>query len=228
MTVSDVIDLAKYGELKTLSVKDNHKAVIGYMNLGLIELYKRFSLSLKEWVIEMVENQTIYGEEDPEHPENTFPTDLLHIIAAYDEKIPGEMSDATLPVNDEFCVLAVNHVQWNRIQIPYPVDGVHVSIIYRSAPDLLKFYPLDPNNPDEEQADPATMKQVVPIPYTMLEPLLYYIGYRGHTSMEANVQGESATHYTRFEQSCARIENMGLVTADSLDMSYKFFKRGFA
>ena len=48
MTVQEVIDMAKFGELRNLKLGVlEDRAIVSYINLGLIELYKRFTLVLK-------------------------------------------------------------------------------------------------------------------------------------------------------------------------------------
>ena len=43
MTIRQVIDLAKTSELANLSIGNKDEIVLGYINLGMIELYKRGS-----------------------------------------------------------------------------------------------------------------------------------------------------------------------------------------
>ena len=45
MTVGQVIDLAKVSELNGLGIAGNDAAVIGFLNLGMLELYKIFTFN---------------------------------------------------------------------------------------------------------------------------------------------------------------------------------------
>ena len=47
MTVRQVIDLARGRELRQLAVKDDITTLLGYYNMGVIELYKRFPLKVE-------------------------------------------------------------------------------------------------------------------------------------------------------------------------------------
>ena len=44
MTVRQVIDLAKASELTGLPAASKDETVLGFINLGVLELYKRFTL----------------------------------------------------------------------------------------------------------------------------------------------------------------------------------------
>jgi len=118
MTIQDVIDDVAQGELKQLSVKDDPVAVISYINLGLIELYKRFSLRTEEVVIPLSATKTIY----------TLPDDCQSILEVLDEK--GDWYS----INDEDDALSILTPSYNTIQVPNPEDGAAISIIYSALP----------------------------------------------------------------------------------------------
>ena len=98
-------------------------------------------------------------------------------------------------------------VAYDKVQIPFPqVDDV-ISIIYGSEPNVM--------------IDEGTL---VPIPATLLEALLHYIGYRAHGSLDGNIQSENNTHYMRFEASCNRAKTLGVVTIDDMLSTTTQFK----
>ena len=203
MTVNEVISLANGGELKGLAVKGDQETIVGYINLGLIELYKRFPISTKEFVIALNDGTEIY----------TMPDDFMYVVAAYGEVEEGSDDIVSiLAINEEDNPLSINTVSWNQVQIPVPLEGSYISLIYVASPTILTVNELT---------------AVVPIAPQMLEALLHYIGYRGHSSVNGEIQAENSTHYTRFDASCARIETLGLVTSDDLNMNSKFSSRGF-
>ena len=49
MTVKQVIDLAKASELTGLPAASKDETVLGFINLGVLELYKRFTLSVEQY-----------------------------------------------------------------------------------------------------------------------------------------------------------------------------------
>ena len=200
MTIQYVIDMARTGELKNLAVKDDTAAIINYITLGMIELYKRFPIKTKEYILALSDNQDIYS----------LPNDCMWIVAAYDEVPEGSSAVVNVvPINEEDNPMSLNTVSWNEVQVPISVTGAYISIIYVSAPDAITVDDI------EEEID---------IPPQMLEALLHYIGYRAHGAVEGNIEAGNNTHYQRFEVSCGRIEQKGMLTSDDLDMSARGMK----
>lgn len=204
MTIQEIINLAKNGELSNLSIKDDITAVLGYFNLGLIELYKRFPIETDEHLITLQDSVDIY----------TMPSDFMWVVSAYDEVPEDSDRDVIpIPINEEDNPLSINTISWNKIQIPVVTQGATVSIIYASAPTVFTA---------------SNLTEDAPIPLQMVEPLLHYIGYRAHGAMDGNIQAENNTHYQRFELSCRRIEDSGMFTSDDLSMKDRLDSRGFA
>ena len=109
MTIRQVIDLAKASELTGLPVASKDETVLGFINLGVLELYKRFTLRVEEWIIALEDGQSYY----------TAPEDFMWIIAAYGEiGVDSVMQVNVLPVNEEDNPLSINTVGWNKILIP--------------------------------------------------------------------------------------------------------------
>jgi len=203
MNLQDVVNLAKSGELSNLAVKDDTDTILGYMNLGLIELYKRFPIRTSEFILELRADTDLY----------VMPSDFMWMVAAYDE-VSASSTDtvAVLPINVEDNPLSINTVTWNTIQVPVTTDGAYISIIYVASPPV--FTNLD-------------LGKDLPIPVQMVEALLHYIGYRAHGAMDGNIQAENNTHYQRFEASCKRIQMASMFTTDDLNMANRLVNRGF-
>jgi len=118
MTIQDVINDVAQGELKQLAVKDDSAAVISYINLGLIELYKRFTLKTSEIIIPLIASQTMY----------TMPDDYQSILEVLDEN--GDWYS----INDEDDALSILTPSYNTLQVPNPQDGAAISVIYTALP----------------------------------------------------------------------------------------------
>lgn len=210
MIVQDLINLAKAGELQQVAVKDDTATVVSFINLGLTELYKRFQLKTNEHIITLQTGVTIYD----------MPTDFLNLIAAYDEvPVPSLGFDtgvtmAPIPINEENNPLSINTVSYNQIQVPVISNGAYISIIYAAKPNVVTV--------DNLSAE-------LDIPDGLIEPLLHYVGYRGHGAINGNIQTEANTHYMRFEASCKKARELGVaIASDDLEMPEKFKNRGFA
>lgn len=202
MTVREIINLARYSELEQLNLKSNDEVLLGYFNLGMLELYKRFPIKVEEHLITLVSGQDIY----------TMPTNFMYIIAAYGEvdESSAEMV-SVLAVNEEDNPLSVNTVSWNKLQVPVSVDGEMISIIYVASPEMVGISGMD---------------VAVDLPPQMVEALLNFIGYRAHASVTVS-DNDNNIYYNRFEASCQRLDTLGLFTRDDMFMNGRITTKGF-
>lgn len=216
MTAQQIIDLAKNGELKNAAVKEDTFAILGYINLGLLELYKRFLLDTKEVIITLGKTGT---ELDPyikiSDTIYQMPPDFLYLVAAYDEVPKNSLSRvAPIQINNENNIMGINMISWNKVQIPFFVADAHISLIYAVTPHYFTVEDLDIE---------------LPMPMQLVESLLAYIGYRAFSSISPNPQVDvSNQYYTKFEASCEVVKQFGIYTAEDMDMKNKFTARGFA
>ena len=203
MTVRQVIDLAKASELTGLPAASKDETVLGFINLGILELYKRFTLSVEEWIIALEDGQSYY----------TAPEDFMWIIAAYGEVGMDSVQEVNvLPVNEEDNPLSINTVGWNKVQVPLSVTGAYVSIIYAATPEVYSVTDMD---------------KTVNIPPQMIEALLAYIGWRANSTIDTGIQTEDTVWYNRFESSCSRLEVKGFINANDVVMTNRLNMRGF-
>ena len=203
MTVKQVIDLAKASELTGLPAASKDETVLGFINLGVLELYKRFTLSVEEWIIALEDGQSYY----------TAPEDFMWVIAAYGEVGMDSVQEVNvLPVNEEDNPLSINTVGWNKVQVPLSVTGAYVSIIYAATPEVYSVTDMD---------------NTVNIPPQMIEALLAYIGWRANSTIDTGIQTEDTVWYNRFESSCSRLEVKGFINANDMVMTNRLNMRGF-
>lgn len=214
MTIQQIIDLAKKTELKNAAaVKEDTEAILGYINLGLIELYKRFPLDTEELIITMglngnenypytMINETVYQ----------MPGNFMYIISAYGEVADQELVTINeLPVNEEDNLFSINTISWNKIQIPLVTTGEHISIVYAAAPE---YYTLD------------DLAEELPIPTSLVSALLAYIGWSGYSSIDP-ARAENTAYYQRFENACEVAKQYGVLTSDDMYMNKRITDRGF-
>ena len=219
MTIKQVVKLAQAGELSNIAVKSNVDAIVGYINLGLIELYKRFPISVKEYVVELLDNVDVY----------TMPSDYMWLVNAYGEVPADDLTNVVnlLAINEEDNPLSINTPSWNTVQIPLSVAGGYVSLIYVAAPGIIEYTaPVAPATEGTYTVNGVSATEIA-IPVQMIEALLHYIGYRAHAAMDGNIQAENSTHYTRFEKSCERIKELGMMTSDDLSMYDRYSINGW-
>ena len=215
MTVQQVINMAKASELNALAVKDDDNVILEMINLGLIELYKRFPLKVDEAIITLVDGRDVYSLDGNDANVQMGNTDYMSIVAAYGEVNVYDLSIGEvkeLPINEEDNILSVNTVGWNSVQVPASLSGNYVSIIYTAAPKYLTI---------------ADISDSIPVPPQMVEALLHYVGYRAHSAVDGEINSENTTHYTRFEASCNRVLALGLFGQDDMYMTNRVKDRGF-
>lgn len=203
MTIRQVIELARSSELNGLGVANKDDVILGFLNLGVLELYKRFALRNEEYVIALEEGVDTY----------TMPANYMWIVAAYGEvDIRSTEVVNQLPINEEDNPLSINSIGWNKIQVPVAVGGAYISIIYVASPDM---YTLD------------DMDVEIELPVQMVEALLAYIGYKGNSTVDSGVQTEDNAWYMRFENSCGKLREYAMVTSDDMYMNKRLSTRGF-
>lgn len=219
MTIQEVIDMAKFGELRNLKLGTSEDQIlVSYMNLGLVELYKRFALSIKEIIVITSQTEEIIY---------SCPSDYMWLISAYNYKVIPDNApkknpyaeDYQLSINDEEDILSLRIMNWNQIKIPKGIknDGF-IRLKYAASPDATQkiIYNIDNIYLQNELALPAQL----------IEPLLLYMGYRAYISMDTKTDTESNPYQVKFEQSCKRIEKEGMLTDDSMHMN-RITDKGF-
>lgn len=205
MTIQDAIDLAASTKLKNIAVAKDTAAVLGYLNLGITELYKRFPLRVDEAIVTLKDNKTEYKvdgtDADVSMPANS---QFMWLVSAYQEVEDTETTEfdtVLMPVNEEDNPLSLQTVAWNTVQIPLSITGAYVSLIYVATP---AYYTI------------GDLTEQLPLPPQMIEPLLEYIAYQAKSSI-GTVQ-DTALAYQEFEASCSRVEMRGMITSDDLEM----------
>ena len=216
MTANEVIALARVGELSKLSIaiKDDNTVLLGFINLGLVELYKRFPLKNDEAIVTLRDGKTIY-KLDGTDTDVSMGEPFMYLLGAYEEGTDNDFSASalSLPINEEDNIYSINSISYNSIQIPLVTTGAYISLIYAAKPTKVTTLTLD------EELD---------LPDQMIEALLHYIGYRAHGAMDANIQTESNTHYMRFEASCNKLKELGVgIAPDDVSMNSRISMKGF-
>jgi len=218
MTVREVILLARTGELLQLSptIRDSDDFVVGAINLGLVEIYKRFTLRTDEAIVTLKNGKTVYKLDGTDPDVQMGDSKYMYLVAAYedgDDTSDYTTDDVSLPINVEDDLYSINTITYNSIQVPLIIEGAIISCIYASQPF---------------KATTADLDAEIDLPDQFIECLLHYVGYRGQGAMDANIQAESNTHYMRFEAACNKVKELGVgITGDDLNMDARINTRGF-
>lgn len=204
MRIQDVIDLAKYSELNSTSLKDNDTAIILFINAGLLELYKRFPLQINEHIVTLLDGVTMYD----------LPDDFMYVLEAYGEPDPSSSDTVNhLTINDPEDPYSVFFPGFKQVQVPLTATGSFVSLLYVAKP------------PSYTEDD---MSEILELPDTLVECLLHYIGYKAHLGIRGDTQAENNAHFIRFERSCQKALDLGVAyPLDSMRMVDRLADRNF-
>lgn len=214
MLLSQVLEQLKYGELRHLKLGDlesdnERKTVISAINLGLIELHKRFYLIAKQVLLETQENVYEYRLDEVLSATNNlnvtphdylstsfnsiYNNDLLKVERIFDE------DNEELPLNNDTEESSFFTPQYNIIRVPLDYPPKKAIVEYRAYPETL---PIDEDNLNCEEID-------IPLPTTLLEPLLLFVSHRLGRNLNPDQLKEAMNYFQLYENSCKRIENMG-------------------
>ncbi len=204
MLVEDVIHLARYSELGSGAIKDNTPAIVSFINLGMIELYKRFALNRLEIVVPIEVGKTLY----------TLPDDFMYATSAFHTvEENGELKNKVVSINDEQKEKSVFFPSYNKVQIPSDLDTTEITIIYVNKPPK---YTIE------------NLQDTIALPEVLVESLLHYLGYKAHLGIRSDGQSENNSHYQRFERSVNKAKQLGVVSStDYYRETNRIFIKGF-
>lgn len=205
MLVSEAITLLRSSELKQLGLKTQVSDILGYINFGILEIYKRFNLWEAEAVITQVDAVDTYKLDgiDANVTIDLSDHNLLMIDRIYDSE------DLLYIINNEKDPLSIFTTKFHEIKVATIVPGDVMTVKYRASPLFL-----------------TTDNTEIPLPVQFLEALFMFVGYKGQNSIRSGVKDDSNASYMRFDAACERIKTEGLYLQKDLE-SNKFESRGF-
>jgi hypothetical protein len=213
VNISEAIEILINSELKQLSLSDDKKAIIGYINTAITVLYSRFDLWEEVAVVTMVDgvNKYTIDEQDTNVALDNTDHEFIMINSIFDkedEKIEISIKEIDYKIKvPRYGKIEVP--KYNIIKVETPIEGDTLKVNYKAAPKFLTYE-----------------KQAIPLPPQYFEALFHYVGYRAHASVNGDIKGENNTHFMRFEQSCKLIKSQGLQNEDSMQV-FKFEASGF-
>lgn len=231
MKLQEVFDQLTHGELSQLSIGGNEAGVISpanynrlvpHVNLGLTALYKRFPLKEGRLILELQSGRTTYpihsnyavssktskevvryikdttatAFKDDIHKIERVYTSLGHEFGLNDEADPYGMftpSAAVLRVPADVAAQVIG--------LPDELKSPRVELVYRANHPLIIA--------DGADLEPDSIE--LELPYSHLEPLLFYIASRVHTPTGmTNETNMGNTYFAKYEASCQQLEMTNL------------------
>ena len=211
MKVSQFLSFVRDSELSNLSSNSfTDDRLISFMNLGIIELSKRFRLATKVETIQTSMYTHIYTLRH---------SDVINILDIIDSTgkslIPQRTSDSEsydykLMSNNSFLlkrkfdyVASITHtpVKGGELEDLQEVQAPDLSlvVVYSAIADLIT---------DKEDD--------LPIPELFIEALMSYVGYKSYRTLGANGQNDSSEKWKVFEYCCSLVTNSSYAGNDNI------------
>ena len=226
MKVSDALQELCYGELNThrlaesgAILPENYSRMIHHLNMGLLVLYTRFPLLVKELTLQQKSWITVYKLKK-EHAVTNPSDEVKYIIDSRFDPFIGDLirvEEVSDEVGDVVEMNSTDHVKvvltpsMDTLEIPNPTDTNVLFVTYRAKhPQLV--------NVDSE----------ILLPQHLLGALYAYTGmrvYAGGTSQEQLTKG--AELESKYERICQKMELDGMVNTDVLVLNMKPYERGW-
>ena len=209
MKVSQFLSIVRDSELSNLSSNSfTDDKLISFMNLGIIELSKRFRLATKVETIQTSMYTHIYTLRH---------SDVINILDIIDSTgkslIPQRTSDSEsydykLMSNNSFLlkrkfdyVDSITHtkVKGGELEDLQEVQAPDLSlvVVYSAIADLIT---------DKEDD--------LPIPELFIEVLMSYVGYKAYRTLGVNGQNDSSEKWKVFEYCCSLVTNSSFAGND--------------
>ena len=211
MKVSQFLSFVRDSELSNLSSNSfTDDRLINFINLGIIELSKRFKLATKVETIQTSMYTHIYTLRH---------SDVINILDIIDSTgkslIPQRTSDSEsydykLMSNNSF--LLKRKFDYVESITHTPVKGGELEDLQEvQAPDLSLVVVYS------AIADLVTDKEDdLPIPELFIEALMSYVGYKSYRTLGANGQNDSSEKWKVFEYCCSLIINSSFAGNDTI------------
>lgn len=233
MDVNELFRQLSVGELSNLALamdgsgtieEASHGKVVLYINDALKKLYGRFVLKTKDVLVEEVGHITNYhlikrfaeSNYDPavepypyikDRIKEPFQQDVIKILEVYDSH------GCKLPLNDAERCDSLFTPQANVLQVPHPVSGVSLSVMYQAAHPEITVDNLEAEIELPEILEPA------------LREFIAYKVFTHTNSQEATAKAQE--HLNQYEAICSEIEQKDLVSTSVATTNSTFEKRGW-
>ncbi len=238
MQLSEIFSQLSYGEMSNLKLgsgapgtfsPEDYSRMIGHINLGLVELHKRFLLRIGTVGITVQDGQSLYplkslyqvgnpaGKRFVQYIDASpvFNDDLIKVEQVFTDR------NFELGLNDATNWRSVSTPSYNVLQVnPEVVRELKITnlrVVYRATlPQIVKeegFFDLDSVDVD--------------LPYTHLQALLYFIASRVHNPIGFNTVVHEGNNYaSKFEHECGLLDANNL-RVDVVAHNDKASQKGF-
>ncbi len=213
MKLSDIYEKLAYGEFSMLAVGDvdsntpgdqDYNNLIPIINLGLLDLYKRFPLKNNSVKLTLDATVTKYQLSPDYLVSNTSSTQPIKYL---DDTVECVMDSGVIKLEAVYTSAGqdlltssseklgeVSLAEYNTLRVHTPVHGTELVVKYRAAH---KSIPIEVHEADEVE---------ISLPIVMEEALLLYIAYKKHLSINTDGLNEGMQLLNRYEAVCAALK----------------------
>lgn len=218
MQLSTIIRQLASGELKNVNLGSNtevgitpynYAEIVDHINLGLLDLYTKFPLKVREVFVQQYANIQFYhlnsayavtntaSTATPKYlvdtPSNVFDDTLLKIDQIYDE------SGVALSLDDDTNPESLYLTSMGTIQVPNPNPNNTMAVIYRASHPKLTY------------TDESDLDQQVELPLMLLQALLLFVASRVHgSSGQINGYKDAARYMNMYTAACLEASGQGV------------------
>lgn len=225
MLIKDVIDDLRFGELSGANLGENeiegvspfnYEKLVNYINSALTELHSRLPLQIREVLLEQKSGITLYKMHSDFAKSNATSTQPVKYL----NDLADHFDDRLLKIDEVYNEVGIELVLDNlndqkslfrpsptTLQIPYPVDGQIISIVYRSNHKKLVY------SGDES----VFLNQEINLPTSYLSAITSFVLYKHKKSFDTTESAaEAVNSYRFFELQISNLLNFGLTPEDNL------------
>lgn len=232
MLLSDIFDYLIHGELSQLSLTksgvidvDDYPRIITNINLGLIELYKRFQLLTKNMPMDLRTTITRYNLHSNYAQTNTASAEpIKYLIDSVDEPFLDDILLITHVYDSDGIELPLNdlNAEWSVftpspfiLEVPTLTEDISIVFSYRANPPIINY---------DIVTDPTEVEIALPVQF--LEALTAYVAWRMFSPINVGEKAEANSYYAKFEASCALINDLGMLNMDN-NRNQRFYENGW-
>lgn len=230
MKLKELFSRLSYGELSNLAIgmegagdirQEDKMKILSHVNDALLALYSRFILSSKYLLVEQVEHITNYHL-IPKYAESQSCVDYPYIKDMVGDAFTGDLirilevhgnNGCEYVLNDKDDCQSLFTPSPQMLQVPNPVTGMPMHIMYQARHDPIKEVLPD---------------AYIDIPFVLESALQAYVAHKifSHMNGQDNMV-KSQEHLTTYENRCIEIEAKDLVSTTFATSFHKLHQRGF-
>ena len=202
MRASSLIDLITASDLRQTALSDigvendrtedqqkNVDTVLGFVNQGVLELYKRFPVQVNIDDVFVLSPST--SDDSVALPDTSLA--LIRVTDSLGEAVPvDDYNMEYLYKTKSYTGIYIKSLAINKYLVlgGIPSTGINLQFHYTTAPDNIRY------------------TSEIPLPVIFQEALMMYVAYRGYSTIKSvtEIGDEGFAYKKKFEDSCAKIE----------------------